>query len=342
MAAPIPPHFSIDFGNNTLKLVYITKKGNSWELKSFGAVQTPQGALNSYKEEQKLQMIEAIKSLVADARVPVNEVAVSLPEGTVFSRVITLPTVKDEEIQDAIYWQLKQLLPYPIEEVQSDFTVLETNEKGEKKILAVAAPKKLVSLYVELLEKAGLNPVAIESETLSIMRSVKYSHSLEDAVLLDFGAQSTDMAVILGGELYFSQSISTGSDLLTKAIATEFQLSYPQAEEYKRAYGLIETAAEGKIYRVLKPVIDIIGTEILRGLTFYKTQIGRQPPSTVVISGEAALLPGLQDFLKNTMNSEIVMANPWNDISMSANMKDTVTKTAPGFCVSVGLCLKTE
>lgn len=342
MAAPIPPHFSIDFGNNTLKLVYITRRGNGWDLRNIASVQTPPGTLNSYKEEHKTQLIDAIKELVTDARVPIKEVAVALPESAVFSRVLTVPKVGENELNDAVYWQLKQFLPYPIEEVQSDFTELITDAEGQKKILAVAAPKKLVQLYVEILEKAGLSPVAIESETLAILRAIKVAHGMRDAVILDFGAQSTDMAVMLGGELYFSQSISTGSDLLTKALVNEFQLSYAQAEEYKRAYGLNPTAADGKIYAVLKPIIDIIVTEVLRGLEFYKTEIGKVPPSAIMLCGEAALLPALPEYLKAVLGSETVVADPWKMVTVSGGMAEIVKKSSPGYCVSVGLCLKEE
>lgn len=342
MAAPIPQHFAIDFGNNSLKLVHLARRGAGWELRNIATVQTPQGVLNSYKDEHKAQLVESIKELVIDARAPIKEVAVALPENAVFSRVLTVPNVTDSELTDAVYWQLKQLLPYPIEEVQSDFTQLTVDDKGQKKILAVAAPKKLVQLYVEILEKAGLVPVAIESETLSIIRSVKYSEGLNDAIILDFGAQSTDMAVMLGGELYFSQSISTGSDLLTKAIVNEFQLSFAQAEEYKRAYGLNAAQAEGKIYMVLKPVIDIIVTEVLRGIEFYKTQIGSVPPSTIILCGEASLLPGLPEYLKSVLGFEVRLADPWKLVSVSGNMSDIVKKTAPGYSVAVGLCLKQE
>jgi type IV pilus assembly protein PilM len=342
MAAPIPPHFSIDFGNNTLKLVYITRRGGGWDLRSIASVQTPPGTLNSYKDEHKQQLIDSIKELVVDSRVPIKEVAVALPESAVFSRVLTVPKVGDNELTDAVYWQLKQFLPYPIEEVQSDFTELMTDPTGQKKILAVAAPKKLVQLYVEILEKAGLVPVAIESETLSILRAIKGNHNIADGIVLDFGAQSTDMAVMLGGELFFSQSISTGSDLLTKALVNEFQLSYAQAEEYKRAYGINPTVADGKIYNILKPVIDMIVTEVLRGLEFYKGEIGKVPPSTVFICGEAALLPALPEYLKSVLGSEVYIADPWKTVSVPGGMAEVVKKSAPGFCVSVGLCMKEE
>ena len=214
----LPLHFAIDFGNHSLKLVNLVQKGKSWELKNIGSIQTPPETLNSYKEEHKTLLVDALKSLVAESKVPYKEVAVALPESSVFSRVLTIPKVSDEEVTDAVYWQLKQYLPYPVEDVQSDFTSLVVEPSGQRKLLAVAAPKKLVELYIEILERAGLVPVAIESETLSILRSIKYAQEARNAVVLDFGSNSTDMAIMKDGELFFSQSIATGSDLLTKAL----------------------------------------------------------------------------------------------------------------------------
>ena len=338
----LPLHFSIDFGTHSLKLVYIVQKGNSWELKNIGSIQTPQDVLNSYKEEHKAQLIEAIKTLVSEAKVPIREVAVALPENAVFSRVLTIPKVSNEEVNDAVYWQLKQFLPYPIEDVQSDFTPLSVEASGQRKMLAVAAPKKLVELYVDILEKAGLIPVAIESETLSIIRSIKYAHDVKDAVILDFGSNSTDMAIMKDGELFFSQSIATGSDLLTKALVNEFQLSYAQAEEYKRIYGMKSDAVDGKIKNALKPVVDMIITEVMRGIEFFKTEVGAVPPTLAILSGEAALLPALPEYLEAILGYSVQVADPWRPIVVPNNVAEIVRKSSPAFTVSIGLCLKNE
>lgn len=338
----LPQHFAIDFGAHSLKLVNIAKRGNSWELKNIGSVQTPAEVLNSYKEEHKTQMVDAIKSLVAEAKVPYKEVAVALPESAVFSRVLTIPKVTDAEVTDAVYWQLKQFLPYPIEDVQSDFTELTVDQNGQRKMLAVAAPKKLVELYVEILERAGLTPVAIESETLSILRSVKYAQDARDAVILDFGSNTTDMAIMKEGELFFSQSIATGADLLTKALVNEFQLSYAQAEEYKRIYGMRSDAVDGKIRNAMKPVLDMIVTEVLRGIEFYKNEVGAVPPNLAILSGEAALLPALSEYLESILGYDVQLADPWRPIVVPNNIAEIVRKSSPAFTVAIGLCLKDE
>lgn len=338
----LPAHFAIDFGMHSLKLVNLSKKGNSWELKNIGSIQTPPETLNNYKEEQKTLLVEAVKSLVAESKVPYKEVAVALPENAVFSRVLTIPKVSDAEVTDAVYWQLKQFLPYPIEDVQSDFTALSVDPSGQRKMLAVAAPKKLVELYVEILERAGLSPVAIESETLSILRSIKYAQEIKDAVVLDFGANSTDMAIMKDGELFFSQSIATGSDLLTKALVNEFQLSYAQAEEYKRIYGMRSDAVDGKIRNAMKPVLDMIITEVMRGIEFYKTEVGAVPPNLAVLSGEAALLPALPEYLESVLGYDAQLADPWRPIVVPNNIAEIVSKSSPAFTVAIGLCLKEE
>ncbi|MFZ6021869.1 MAG: type IV pilus assembly protein PilM [Patescibacteria group bacterium] len=338
----LPLHFAIDFGMHSLKLVNLSKKGNSWELKNIGSIQTPPETLNNYKEEQKTLLVEAVKSLVAESKVPYKEVAVALPENAVFSRVLTIPKVSDAEVTDAVYWQLKQFLPYPIEDVQSDFTALSVDPSGQRKMLAVAAPKKLVELYVEILERAGLVPVAIESETLSILRSIKYAQEIKDAVVLDFGANSTDMAIMKDGELFFSQSIATGSDLLTKALVNEFQLSYAQAEEYKRIYGMRSDAVDGKIRNAMKPVLDMILTEVMRGIEFYKTEVGTLPPNLAMLSGEAALLPALPEYLESVLGYDAQLADPWRPIVVPNNIAEIVSKSSPAFTVAIGLCLKEE
>jgi type IV pilus assembly protein PilM len=338
----LPQHFSIDFGTHSLKLVNLVRRGRSWELKNIASVQTPPEVLGSYKDEQKTQLVDAIKSLVAESRVSGKEVAVALPESVVFSRVLTIPKVADNELQDAVYWQLKQFLPYPIEDVQSDFTPLSVDQNGQRKVLAVAAPKKLVDLYIELLERANLVPIAIESETLAIIRAIKHAHEVKDAVVLDFGSNSTDMAIMKEGELFFSQSIATGSDLLTKALVNEFQLSYAQAEEYKRIYGMRSDAVDGKIRNAMKPVLDMIITEVLRGIEFFKTEVGTVPPSTAILAGEAGLLPALPEYLSSILGYEVVVSDPWRPIVVPNNVAELVRKSSPAFAVTIGLCLKEE
>jgi Tfp pilus assembly PilM family ATPase len=144
------------------------------------------------------------------------------------------------------------------------------------------------------------------------------------------------------GELFFSQSIATGSDLLTKALVNEFQLSYAQAEEYKRIYGMRSDAVDGKIRNAMKPVLDMILTEVMRGIEFYKTEVGTLPPNLAMLSGEAALLPALPEYLESVLGYDAQLADPWRPIVVPNNIAEIVSKSSPAFTVAIGLCLKEE
>lgn len=343
MPGSLPPHIAVDFGSHSLKLIQLVKQRNDiWEVKALSSVQTPPEVTNSYKEEHKTQLVESMKELVADANPTIKEVAVALPENTVFSRVLTIPKVSDDELTATIYWQLKQYLPYPIEDVQSDHTVLSVDQTGQRKVLVVAAPKKLVDLYVEILERAGLLPVAVESETLASLRTIRNTQSVTDAVILDLGANSTDMAIMVNSELFFSQSIGTGSDLLTKALVNEFQLSYAQAEEYKRSFGMKQDVGEGKVKNAIKPVLDIIITEVMRGIEFFKTEIMMQPPAKVILTGEGALLPALSEYVNSVLGYEVSLADPFEKVVLPEKLQATLKQSGPAYTVAIGLCMKED
>jgi type IV pilus assembly protein PilM len=225
-----------------------------------------------------------------------------------------------------------------------DYLVINSEDESspELKILIVAAPKNLVNIYVNIIKTAGLEPVALETEAVAIARAIGYRSDLDKALIVDMGAQSTDISIMNNKRPVYSQSISTGSDALTKAIAADFSFEYVQAEEYKRNYGLDKTQLEGKIYNSLKPVMDLITTEIQKAIEFFRSKNPNSMPSKVVITGDGALLPGIVVYYAETLGMEVQLGNPWEYIQMNKNQAQVISKGAPGYTVAVGLALKDE
>ena len=189
---------------------------------------------------------------------------------------------------------------------------------------------------------AKLEPIALETEGVASGRAIYRSAKVKDAVILDFGSQSTDMAIMNNGDLIFSQSISVGSDSLTRAVATDFSFEYTQAEEYKRSYGLDPAQLDGKILASLKPVMDSIVAEVRRGIEFYKTRTLMVPPSQYMLIGDGALLPGLVQFLSQELNSSVQLADPWIGVKKSQKQAAVLAKGGPAYAVAVGLALKAD
>ncbi|MBI2356504.1 type IV pilus assembly protein PilM [Candidatus Dojkabacteria bacterium] len=340
----LPDHVGIDFGNHSVKAVELKGVGTATiELVNFGSQRTPHGVINSEDDMHQNQLADAVKTLFSTAKIRNKLVVMALPESSVFTRFLEFPGVKEDELENAVYYQAKEYIPMPIDEVQMSYVPLGFNqEKNAFKVLLVAAPKKVIQTYLNVAEKAGLQPIAIETESVAMGRAMFKSSGMKHVVMLDFGATSTDMSIMLDGQLVFSQSIAIGSDSLTQAVVNKFNFEYQQAEEYKRNYGVVEGILEGKMFTTLSPILDAILNEVRRGIEFYKNKTLAASPSNVLLSGDGALLPGLADYISKNLGVSAILSDPWKNIIVPDKFRNIVTKSASSYSVAIGLSLKDE
>jgi len=320
----LPDHVGLDFGSHSVKAVQLEDiSSNKPTLVNFGSQITPQGVINSEDASHQQKLTDALKALFDSAKIKEKRVVMALPEFSVF--------------------EAKRLIPLPIEEVQMSYLPIGYDDKRSVyKVLIVAAPRKIIDIYTSVVDKAGLEPVAIETESIAMGRAMYRSTGIKEILMLDFGAQSTDMSIMNNGFLVFAQSISIGSDALTQAIVNKFGFEYNQAEEYKRNYGLAEDVLEGKVAQALKPVMDSILVEIQRGMEFYKSRTLLPVPQECLLNGDGAMLPGLEKYMTAQLNINTKVGDPWTNIKVDAKYANALAKSKPSFSVAVGLALKTE
>jgi len=341
----LPVFFGLDFGNHSIKVVQIKGADKKPQLTAYGSVATPFGVIRSENLEHQKQLAQVAKELTKSVGIKTKKVVVALPESAIFTRLVTLPQMKEEEIESSIYWEAKQYIPVDISEVQLDWMEVGETKVGDitqKRVLIAAAPKTLVELYVKIVELAGFEPIALETEAIANVRSMSNSSNNAKAIILDFGANSTDLTVMSDGHLLFSQTLSTGSDALTKSIMQEYAFSKEQAEEYKRTYGIDEAQLEGRLAATLKPVMNLIVEEVRRAISFYRTHSAQEAPAQVFLVGDGAKLPGLSTYLSRELGLGTSVGNPWNNIDLGDRFGKELASGAPGYSVAVGLALKTS
>lgn len=343
----LPEFFGVDIGNHTIKVAKVKYQGNRVVIQKLGNIPTPYGAGDLDSEESINAVVGKIKEIKTACGITTDKVIAALPESVIFSRVIEIPKTDDEKVEETVYWEARQYIPIPIEEVQLDWIeIQEKNIEGNKylQLLLVAAPKKTVKTYQEVMSKAGLELIALETESVATSRIVSYKSTVtEPMMILDFGANGTDMSVIKGTSLVFSQTLGTGSDALTKAIANDYGITEEQAEQYKRAYGLLEDQGEGKIAKSLFPVMDIIVNEVNKTINFFKAHMQEGTPQKLIIVGDGAKLLGLTEYMKKTLGIESQLVTFDEKLFTVENApKEKTDLTLIGFTVACGLAMKTE
>jgi len=336
-------HVGVDFGTHTVKAVELRNILSTPELVNLGMQITPKGVINSEEKQDQKKLAEALKKIYGNAKIKNPSVVMALPEFSVFTRFLEFPGVKEDELKNAVYYEAKQYLPISVDEVQMSYVTIGFNEeKNAPRVLLVAAPKKIISIYMNVASFANLDLIAIETESVAMGRAMYRAMKKKDCVTLDFGANSTDMCIMTNGALVFSQSIPIGSDSLTQAIVNKFNFDYNRAEEFKRAYGLVPNALEGKIYSALLPIVESIMIEVRRGVEFYKNKTMSPAPMEYLLNGDGALLPGLTEYVSKSLGVSAQIANPWLNISIDNRFKNIISKTGGSYSIAVGLALKDE
>lgn len=309
-------YFGLDFGSAQLKAVQSdAQNAKSFTVSHVGSVPNLAGSLDFGDAQVTGKLAGAVKQLLAEAKIREKRVVVSAPESQVFSRIVPMPVMSEAELSSAITWEAEQFVPIPIADVELDYSIVSQPPKGstDKKMLVylVAAPKTYLQAMVDFLLSIGLDPIAVESEMVAVSRSISFSPLPGASLIVHMGALSTDLAIIENGALTFSYVSNVGGVALTRALAQALSLPLPQAEEYKRTYGLDEQQLEGKVRGGLLLTLSTVMSEIQKAVEYYattnKTRIAR-----IILSGGGAYLPALSTHLSGALpGMEVVVANPF-------------------------------
>ncbi len=333
----------LDIGTHSIKLVEIERRKNEAVLLAAGALPTPPKALMTATVEDIESIAFVVKKLWKESGAKTKNVNIALPESQVFTRVIEVPQLSTRELTSAIKWEAEQYIPMPLDQVTVDFSVLRTAAEtgtNQMEVLLVASPKALVEKYVTILEYADLTPVAVETEIISVFRSLVSSFgSVRSVMIVSLGAQTTDIAISRNGVLCFTRSISSGGEALSRAVAQAFGFELPQAEQFKKTYGLEKDKLEGKIITAVRPIMDSMIGEMKRAIAFYQEKYKDDQIGVVLLSGGTARTPGMVVYIAENLGIEAQLANPWMGIVRDSRFK-VLDNEGPVFSVAVGLAFR--
>ncbi|MCR4324117.1 MAG: type IV pilus assembly protein PilM [Candidatus Curtissbacteria bacterium] len=335
--------FGLDIGRSYIKVAAVDVSRNRKVLTAAGIISSPVPAFLSSSESDLSKVVDAVKRLVEEVKIETDKCSVSLMESQVISRLIQIPKLTDKELAAAVVWEAEQYIPLPIKDVVLQHNVVNTTNPqhpgGEKMdVLLVAAPKRVVERYIRIVRECHFKVNSIESESFSLARSLTQPTDAS-TIIVSFGAFSTELTITNRGSVIFTRSVSTGGANLTKIIMREFNLPTIQAEQYKQSYGVSPDKLSGKLVEALGPSLEVVVTEILRGVEFSKSHVSNWSGAKIVLCGGGAYLPGLSEYLVGRTNLDVTIGDPWVDF-----VKEGLITKIPGqgtvYAVATGLALR--
>lgn len=332
----------LDIGTKTIKIVELEKDGASFSLSASGIVGYSGNSVEKIIDDKEMSSFaQVIKKLHAETGVGSHDVVISIPEQGAFTRTVTFPLLTDAEITSAVKWELEQYIPIPAAEAVSQHIILERNEKSSPPsvlVLLVAAPRVLVEKYTKLVQMAGLNPIAVETELIALTRAIAPVD--KTALLMDLGANSTDIAIARNGLLCFSRSFPLAGEAFTRAVSQGLGVNATQAEEYKKTYGLTSTQLEGKVKGSLDPVLRLVVDEIKKAISFYQSEQKGEAPTAIEVAGGSSGMPQIIRTLTELLGIEVSVANPFAKVRLDPETAKKLAPYAPLYSIAVGLAMR--
>lgn len=334
--------FGLDIGSENIKVAQVEGGGGSFSLVTAGMIKTPENGLASESEKDLLLVAETIKKLVREVGLHSPEVVLALPERDVFTQVVEMPKMNEDQLGKAILWEAENLIPQPLSEVNLDWLVLGPAAESPTKIkvLLIAASKLKVDKYLKVLKMADLEPRALETNSLAATRFLNLIFPKTDYLLVDFGAKSLGAMLISQGQLLAVRSLSFGGEAITRAVATAFNFDLPTAEEYKKTYGFT-SQLENKVAAAMAPILGSLSNELKRIIHFYEEK-EQKPLKLMTLIGGGSLLPGLPEYLTQSLALEVQVVDPFSAIKTEEKTHELFKKSAPLFAVAVGLAMKED
>lgn len=337
--------FGVDLGNYSLKISYL-KQGGKPKIDKIGSKETLPGLLENESSEGLGTIAEAIKQLHSENSISTKNCVISVPEINVFSRMLIIPKVSESQIEDAIHWGIKPLIPTPLETVNVAYTgITEIKIDGKPHVqwYVVAASKDLVNKMQRITAKAGFRLLAIETEALAIARYVSFMvKQKKDIMIVDIGSETSSIILARNGIAMYSQTLNTGSDAITKVVAAEYGVEESQAEIVKQQIQTQNEETKLKIIQAIGPILDIIVSEISRTIVYYNDKLGRETIDTVYITGGGAKMIGIDELIAQKLqNINVVKAVPSNSVGIARSITKTYKlEDLLSYSVSIGLSLK--
>ncbi|NCN82480.1 MAG: type IV pilus assembly protein PilM [Candidatus Pacebacteria bacterium] len=331
---------AIDIGTYSIKAI-AGEPGDVVQIKRVAEVFNTTGMAVPTDDASASKLAQIIEALFTDYSFPRDNVHLSLPETVVSSKVISIPRLNDSELASAIGWQAEQHIPIPPDELSLEYQVLyrpKKNEQALMRVLIVGVRKQIVAQYLSVFGQIGIEPVHVETQMLSVLRSLHFVPEDPTTLVVHFGASSMNLLMMHQGELQFVLSQLNGGQLLTKTLEQRVGLDSVQAEQYKRTYGLRTDQFEGKVGQALLPALQVLFAEVKKAIQFFVSQHPQAAVERVVLSGGSSLLPDLVQYVATELGTEVLIAAPF--ANASGEIPEKINQ--PGMIVCMGLLSQTK
>ena len=232
--------WAIDIGQAAFKALKLVPGSNPDEVvaEAFDFIEYPKILSQPDADSEEL-VREALATFTDRNDVKGCKVAIAVPGQAGLVKFIKLPPVEKKRIPDIVKFEAKQQIPFALDEVvwsyqqiggdeevsDEEFTMAEVGLFAMKRdqITRAILPLTVAGIEVDIVQ---MSPIALYNYIS--FDQLKGSSSKDSVVVLDIGADNTDL-IITDGTRIWQRNVPIGGNHFTRALTKELKLTFAKA-----------------------------------------------------------------------------------------------------------------
>lgn len=348
------PLVSVDIGSHSIKLAQLHPSGKNYELMNFAIMPLEYESIIDGVVQNMDNVVESLRNLLKAENITSQYAVASVAGEAVIIKKIKLPYMTDAELEDSIYQEAEQYIPFDIDDVRIDFQKLGSPgrngkapvvpEPGEEmEVLLVAVQNEIIDLRADILMEAGLKPCIIDLDVFAMVNAAGLVRDLDQmgtVALIDLGSSFTHVNILVDGISTFTRDIPQGGVACTESLMSAFSLSFKEAEAVKQGHLKPELEMNAVVNYIVQS-FDKILEDVKKSFDFFQSTTNEKVEE-VLLCGGGALIHGVQDlfFEKLGIPVDTLDLTPALKFSSRKFDRETISQMGPIATVALGLATR--
>lgn len=341
------PLLGVDISSTSVKLLELSRSGGRYRVESYAVEPLPPNSVMEKNITDAQLVGEAIARAVKKSGTRTKLGACAVAGSAVITKVISMPAnLSEEELEGQIQIEADQYIPYALDEISLDFSILgpSASDPGRIDVLLAASRSDNVDVRVAALEVATLQAKIVDVEAFALENAVALLAAQGGAVgqahilaVMDVGATSSTLSVLEDCKIIYTREQLFGGRQLTDEIQRRYGLSYEEAGLAKRQGGLPDNYEP----EVLRPFMESMAQEVNRALQFFYSSSQVGTVDHVVMAGGCASIPGIDALVQSKIDTPTSIANPFANMTAAPRVRaEALANDAPALMIACGLALR--
>ncbi|MFW6025240.1 MAG: type IV pilus assembly protein PilM [Candidatus Woesearchaeota archaeon] len=335
----------VDIGSCAIKGAVLKKNKDGLELKAANYRKLPPGIIEDGKIKDKSIVATEIKELFSEMNINPKNVITTIPSNHLVTRNFELPNLPKKELEEALKWELDDVLTYSAEETTFDYIITEKRE-DKINVLLIAAQDKVIEQYKSVFSENNIKTDVINTQAMALISLLKFQDKLNKATaIVDLGHQGSRVVLCNEKDLFLTRNIDSGGYDFTKNIMDNQNFEYKEAEEYKWENGIEVKNEVGNLEEDISllgignDLVNIskeIAEEVSRSLEFYSIKNRGENIENLYITGGTSLLKGMEKLIEKETSLKTKRIDPFEKIEVNINFDNNYKEL---FNVVMGLAV---